>query len=74
MTGIIDVEKEIARLAKELDRLDPLLKDYRRKMSAPGYEKVPESVRASNTDKLAAYEAEYETTIKAKLAYETMNI
>lgn len=73
MTGILDIDKEIARLEKELVRLDPLLKEYRRKISVPGYEsKVPENVRIVNAEKLAAYEAEYEATVKAKAAYEEM--
>jgi valyl-tRNA synthetase len=67
LTGIIDVDTEIARLTKEVERLAPLIDGYRRKVAAPGYDKVPEAVRAVNTEKLAGYETELEA-VNAALA------
>lgn len=54
-------------------RITPLLEQYQRKVSVPDYEnKVPESVRAINAEKLQAYEAELAAT---KTAIETfMNL
>jgi valyl-tRNA synthetase len=73
LTGLLDVEVEIARLNKELERIEPFLESYRRKIAVPDYEsKVPENVRATNAEKLAAYETEYNATINAKAAFEAM--
>lgn len=58
LTGIIDVGFELTRLGKEVERLKPLIDTYRRKIAAPGYDKVPEAVRTTNTAKLASAEAE----------------
>lgn len=58
-----------------LTRLQPMIKTYRQKISAPGYEtKVPEDVRAVNAEKLAAYEAELEATTKAIELFQSMKI
>lgn len=38
LTGIIDIEQEIARLQKELERIKPSIEQYQKKMAAPGYE------------------------------------
>lgn len=66
LTGIIDIETEIARLGKEIERLTPMIDTYKRKISAADYEaKVPEAVRAVNAEKLASYEAEMEATVTA---------
>lgn len=73
LTGLLDVEVEIARLNKELERIEPFLESYRRKIAVPDYEtKVPENVRATNAEKLAAYEMEYNATLSAKAAFEAM--
>ncbi len=73
LTGIIDVETELARLSKEVERLAPRVDEYKRKIAAPGYEdKVPEAVRAVNSEKLAGYEAELEATTKAMSAFALM--
>lgn len=58
LAGIIDVDQELARLGKEVDRLLPQIDGYRRKIAAPGYDKVPDAVKATNSEKLAAGEAE----------------
>ena len=53
LTGIIDIEQEIQRLSKEKERLGPAIEQYQRKINAPGYEsKVPETVRATNAEKV----------------------
>jgi len=73
LTGIIDIDIEINRLTKDIERLTPLINTYKRKMTAADYEsKVPESVRISNIEKLNAYEVELSTTIQTKLAFENM--
>jgi len=58
LTGIVDTQLELTRLGKEVERLRPIIDSYRRKMTAAGYDKVPEAVRASNAEKLSASEAE----------------
>jgi len=64
-----DVSAELARLRKDVDRLQPLVEQYRRKISVPNYEtKVPEAVRISNQEKLGAYEAELLATEQALAA------
>lgn len=73
LTGILDIELEIGRLTKEIERLTPLIDGYRRKMAASDYEtKVPENVRLINTEKCSSYEAEMQATIDAKTTYEAM--
>ncbi len=73
LSGLIDVDTELGRLGKEIERLTPLVDSYKRKMGAGDYEtKVPEAVRAVNTEKLGGYEAELEATIKAIQAFELM--
>ena len=43
-----------------------MIDTYKRKITAAGYEtKVPEAVRAVNSEKLASYEAEMEATMSA---------
>lgn len=73
LSGLIDVETELARLTKEIERLTPLVDSYKRKMAAGDYEtKVPENVRAVNTEKLGAYETELSAVMKAIEAFELM--
>lgn len=70
LRGVIDVETELARLRKEVDRINPQAEQYRRKMSEVGYEsKVPENVRALNSEKLRAYDAELAATYDAIEAF-----
>ena len=58
LTGIVDTELELTRLGKEVERLKPIIDSYRRKMTAAGYDKVPEAVRAAIAEKLSGSEAE----------------
>jgi len=74
LTGIIDVSVETARLAKEVERLMPLIDSYRRKIAAPGYDKVPEAVRVLNTEKLAAAETELKTVEDALAGFAAMAV
>lgn len=73
LSGILDIDFEISRLSKELEKLSLLLEAQKRKVSVPDYEsKVPEAVRITNAEKLAAYEVEYEATLQAKRTFESM--
>ena len=66
LTGIIDIDKEIARLTKDLERLNPVIENIKKKMDAPGYtEKVPEAVRIQSAEKLQATKLELSTVQKA---------
>jgi isopentenyl diphosphate isomerase/L-lactate dehydrogenase-like FMN-dependent dehydrogenase len=56
-----------------IHRILPSIDQYKRKISAAGYEsKVPEAVRITNAEKLASLEAELEATIAAISAFELM--
>lgn len=73
LTGIINVDTEIARLSKEILRITTSIAGYQKKMSSADYNtKVPEDVRQQNTDKLASLEAELEATESAKVQFEQM--
>jgi valyl-tRNA synthetase len=72
LTGILDIDVEIARLTKEMERLAPRIDEYKRKISAPGYEKVKEDVRTLNAEKLESYESELAAVVAAKTAFEAM--
>ena len=72
LSGIIDIENEILRLTKEFDRLSPSIEVYRRKLAMPGNDKVPETVKQANIEKLAAMEVEIEAITKAIEAYKLM--
>lgn len=73
LTGIIDIEKEIARLTKDLDRLNPVVESLKKKMEAPGYEeKVPEAVRKQSSEKLQATKQEISTVEKAIEDFKSM--
>jgi len=70
LTGIIDIDVEISRLNKEVERLNPIIDGYQRKIAVADYEaKVPEAVRAVNAEKLAAYQAELDAVIIARNAF-----
>jgi valyl-tRNA synthetase len=57
---------EIAKLEKKSAQTAKQIADLQKKMEMPGYEeKVPENVRADNTEKLAKLEAEVATTAAA---------
>ncbi len=73
LSGLIDVDQEIARLTKEVERLTPLVDSYKRKIGASDYAtKVPENVQKVNTDKLAGYMSELEATFAAMSTFESM--
>ena len=73
LTGIIDIEKEIARLTKDLDRLNPVVESLEKKMEAPGYEeKVPEAVRKQSSEKLQATKQEISTVERAIKDFKSM--
>lgn len=73
LSGIIDANVEIARLQKEVERLNPFIDSYTRKMNAPDYEtKVPEQVRNVNSEKLAGYQGELKATLEALTLFESM--
>lgn len=56
-----------------LSRLTPMIDTYRRKMAERDYEtKVPEKVQATNNEKLASYQAEYDATAAAMQAFQAM--
>lgn len=66
LTGILDIDAEIKRLEKEVERLVPQLEGYKRKMNAVGYEaKVPANVQIMNSEKCAAYETELQNVSAA---------
>jgi len=74
LTGVVDVEVELTRLGKEQERLKPLIESYRRKIAAPAYDKVPEAVRITNSEKLAAAEAELAVVDAAVLSFSKMKV
>jgi valyl-tRNA synthetase len=62
----VDPAAEIAKLEKKSAQTAKQIADLQKKMEMPGYaEKVPENVRADNTEKLAKLEAEVATTAAA---------
>jgi valyl-tRNA synthetase len=59
LMGFIDVEKEVAKLEKQLAGLTKQIEGTKKKMSIPNYEtKVPEEIRAANTEKLHTLETQ----------------
>ncbi|KAG5498815.1 hypothetical protein JKF63_03104 [Porcisia hertigi] len=59
LTGFIDVEKEVAKLRKQLETLTKQLEGLKKKMSIPNYEtKVPGEIRLANTEKLNTLETQ----------------
>jgi valyl-tRNA synthetase len=73
LTGIIDIETEVARLLKEVERIKPLVDSYRRKVAAADYEsKVPEAVRKTNAEKMAAYDTELQAVEVALATFREM--
>jgi valyl-tRNA synthetase len=74
LTGIIDIAQEIQRMNKEIDRIVPSIEQYKKKMQAPGYDKVPEKVRETNTVKVASLEAELAAIREAVTQFESMRL
>lgn len=60
LRGAVDFDAEIARLAKDVTRINPLLEQLKKKMNSAGYDKTPESVRATHEAKISAYNTELE--------------
>lgn len=57
LKGLIDVEKETARLNKELEKLEKEIKRLAGKLGNEGFlKKAPEQVVAGEKEKLAGYE------------------
>ena len=68
LKGLIDVEKETARLTKEMDKLGKEIKKLNGKLSNEGFlKKAPAAVVAGEREKLAGYE-EKEKSLEARLA------
>jgi len=67
----VDLSQQLARVEKQLQTLDSTIASYEKKMAAPGYEeKVPESVRKMNEEKLQAARKEREATLATKKSFE----
>ncbi|KAK7195478.1 valyl-tRNA synthetase [Novymonas esmeraldas] len=59
LLGFIDIDKEVAKLQKQLDGLSKQIEGLKKKMSIPNYEtKVPEEIRAANSEKLSTLETQ----------------
>ena len=75
LTGLIDIDAELARLKKDQERIAPYIDQYKRKIETEGYaDKVPANVQKINADKLAAYESELATTLEAIIGFENMKL
>lgn len=73
LNGILDIDMELIRLKKEIERLTPSIESLKRKMNVNDYEtKVPENVRLANSEKLNAMEIELKATILAKESFDAM--
>ncbi|MBQ1915534.1 MAG: valine--tRNA ligase [Selenomonadaceae bacterium] len=69
LKGLIDVEKETARLKKEAEKLEKELKRLSGKLENPGFlAKAPEQVVAGEREKLAGYE-EKKKSMAERLEY-----
>ncbi len=58
LRGAIDIDVEIGRLSKDLERIQPMIDSIQRKVDADGYDKVPDKVKKTNADKIAQYHTE----------------
>ena len=69
LKGLIDVEKETARLAKERDKLDKEISRLAGKLRNEGFlKKAPEQVVAAEREKLAGYE-EKRKAVEERISY-----
>lgn len=60
VVGLIDIKLELERIKKRQNELTKLMDGLKKKINIPGYnEKVPESVRNDNAEKLGGYEREF---------------
>jgi len=72
--GLIDPEKELIKLSKKEEFLRGSIVKLEQAMSVADYEtKVPEEVRAANTDKMAASRGELERLTQAMASLHTMH-
>jgi valyl-tRNA synthetase len=58
LRGAVDIDEEIARLTKDMLRINPLIEQLNKKINSAGYEKVPEKVKEANEAKLTGYNTE----------------
>ena len=69
LKGLIDVEKETARLKKDAEKLEKEIGRLSAKLSNPGFlSKAPEHVVSSEREKLAGYE-EKKKSVEERLEY-----
>lgn len=74
LTGAIDLDKEIARLTKDLARLMPIKESVQKQLDMPGYsEKVPEAVQKQTAEKMKATIAEIATVEQAITDFKAMS-
>jgi len=67
----LDLSTELAKLKKKVISAEKMVASYKAKMAVPGYEeKVPEDVRATNTQKLQASQLEFEELQRAVASIE----
>lgn len=65
LKGLIDLDKEIARLNKEIANMDKEIKRLESKLSNQGFlAKAPETVVAGEREKLAAYTEKRQSLLK----------
>lgn len=76
LTGVIDLDQEIARLNKEIVRLEPLVASYARKCNADAdvLDKLPEAVKIAQAEKLSTYENELAAVQEAIKSFEKMKL
>jgi valyl-tRNA synthetase len=75
LTELIDLDMELNRLEKEKSRLDNQIDQYKKKIEAPGYEnKVPETVKIANSEKLASLHNELHALNSAIETFEKMKL
>lgn len=73
LKGLVNFEEEIAKLQKQLEtKLQPLIDNLERKITAPGYDQVPEDVRTKNQQKMDQYLAEKQNVIKAVSNFQSL--
>lgn len=66
VVGLIDIKLEVGRVQKQQAKLQDWMDKLQKKMSIPQYEeKVKESVRQENSDKMAGFQKEFAENEKA---------
>ncbi|CAM9853636.1 unnamed protein product [Ascophyllum nodosum] len=76
LRGLVKFDAEIEKLRKQLDeKIEPQISSFSKKMAAPGYaERVPEAVQQTNTKKLAEYQSQKESVLKAIQQFERLKM